>query len=303
MNSAALSFAGLTKRFGTVLAVDRVSLTIPSGIVYGFLGPNGAGKTTLLRMLSGMLVPDEGSGLVLGRDVSTEQDQIRHNLGYMSQKVSLYDEITAADNLHFFGSIYGLENGAISERRDELTGRLSLEGLWDRKVSELSKGARQRVAFACAVAHRPALLMLDEPSAGMDPVSRADFWDILYEEAASGTTLIVTTHFMEEAEHCDRLCLMNEGRVIAEGRPSDLRESFAGRIWEIDVERAPEALSALEPYFTIGLHGDRLRAVVAPGQSGKEIAGVLIAAGVTEIDLRPAPATLEEVFVGHLENR
>nr|PZN67514.1 MAG: ABC transporter ATP-binding protein [Bacillota bacterium] len=224
----AIETQGLTRRFGHFTAVDAVSLTVPSGTVMGLLGPNGAGKTTLIRMLLGVLAPTAGTGRVLGYDLRTGADQIRRQVGYMSQRFSLYPDLTVAENLAFFGRVYGLGGEALARRQEEL---LIWAGLADQRktlAGDLGGGLRQRLAFACAILHRPPLLLLDEPTSGVDPMSRRKFWDLIYSLADGGTTVLVTTHYMDEAAHCDRLAMMNAGRLVAVGTPRELRERYAG---------------------------------------------------------------------------
>lgn len=216
----------LTKRFGKFLAVDRVTVSVPRGVVLGLLGPNGAGKTTFMRMLLGILTPDEGHGKVLGLDIATETNRIRRQTGYVSQRFSLYNDLTAEENLNFSGGIYGLGREELAVRREEL---LRWSGLAERRhhlAAHLSGGWRQRLAFACAMVHRPPLMMLDEPTSGVDPISRREFWKLLYDLAEQGNTILVTTHYMDEAEHCDLLGLMLGGSLIAFDRPSALKRDL-----------------------------------------------------------------------------
>jgi len=223
----AIETQGLTRRFGRFTAVDSVSLTVPEGTVMGLLGPNGAGKTTLIRMLLGSLTPTAGTGRVLGHDLRTGAEQIRQKVGYMSQRFSLYRDLTVAENLAFFGRVYGLRGDALAQRQEEL---LTWAGLADQRrtvAGDLGGGMRQRLAFACAILHRPRLLLLDEATSGVDPASRRRFWDLIYDLADGGTTVLVTTHYMDEAAHCDRLAMMNAGRLVAVGTPQELRESYA----------------------------------------------------------------------------
>lgn len=216
---------GLTKQFGAFKAVDSITLTVPRGVVFGMVGPNGAGKTTLIRLLIGILAPDAGQAQVLGLDVVRQSEQIRRQIGYVSQRFSLYNDLTARENLDFAAGVYGLGSGELKARREEL---LHWSGVWDRRdelAANLSGGWRQRLAFACAMVHRPPLLLLDEPTSGVDPVSRRQFWKLLYTLAEGGTTILVTTHYMDEAEHCDLLGLMLGGRLVALDGPSALKAS------------------------------------------------------------------------------
>lgn len=222
----AIETRGLTRRFGTFVAVDHVDLQVEKGSVMGLLGPNGAGKTTLIRLLLGLLAPTEGEGRVLDLDLRGEAEAIRRRVGYMSQRFSLYDDLTVAENLTFYGKVYGLGRSELKDRQEEL---LAWAGLSDQRRAisgDLSAGLRQRLAFACAILHRPPLLMLDEPTSGVDAVSRRRFWDLIYGLADGGTTVLVSTHYMEEAEQCDLLGMMLAGRLVAEGSPAELRAKY-----------------------------------------------------------------------------
>lgn len=223
----AIETRDLTRRFGDFVAVDSVSLAVPEGGVMGLLGSNGAGKTTFIRMLLGVLAPTGGSGQVLGHDLITDAEAIRQNVGYMSQRFSLYHDLTVEENLVFYGKVYGLKGSDLNARKDDL---LAWAGLGDQRSlvsAQLGGGLRQRLAFACAILHRPRLLLLDEATSGVDPVSRRKFWDLIYSLTDQGTTVLVTTHYMDEAEHCDRLAMMNAGRLVATGTPADLRAQYA----------------------------------------------------------------------------
>lgn len=217
----------LTRRFGEFTAVNQVSLNVLQGGVMGLLGSNGAGKTTLIRMLLGLLAPTGGTGQVLGHDLTRDPEAIRQKTGYMSQRFSLYNDLTVEENLTFYGRVYGLKGADLKDRREEL---IAWSGLGDQRralTGSMGGGLRQRLSFACAILHRPSLLMLDEATSGVDPVSRRKFWDLIYGLTDNGTTVLVTTHYMEEAEHCDRLAMMRAGQVVAEGTPGDLRREYA----------------------------------------------------------------------------
>lgn len=213
----------LTRAFGSFVAVDRISVTVREGEIYGFLGANGAGKTTAIRMLCGLLLPTSGSGRVAGFDIIRETALIRTRIGYMSQRFGLYPDLSVRENLLFFGSLYNLDEPAIQDRSRELSVPLDLADLIDRKTGSLPWGWQQRVALACAILHRPRILFLDEPTGSVDPLSRRDFWDLLKGLAREGTTLFVTTHHMDEAEYCDRVSIMIDGRVAAVDTPANLK--------------------------------------------------------------------------------
>jgi ABC-2 type transport system ATP-binding protein len=213
----------LTKRFGDFLAVDDVSLTVSKGEIFGFLGANGAGKTTTIRMLCGLLLPSSGKGTVGGFDIYRESEKIKRTIGYMSQKFSLYRDLTGRENLQFYGSVYGLRSAGLGERIDEVAAMLELAPFIDRLAGSVPVGWRQRLALAAALLHRPQMLFLDEPTAGVDLVFRRRFWDILYDLADRGTTLFVTTHYMDEAEFCRRVSIMDRGRIVEIGSPLELK--------------------------------------------------------------------------------
>jgi ABC-2 type transport system ATP-binding protein len=225
--SFAIETQDLTRRFGDFTAVDAVSMQIATGSVMGLLGPNGAGKTTLIRMLLGLLAPSAGEGRVLGYDLRHNTEAIRQHTGYMSQRFSLYNDLTVAENLDFYGRVYGLKSGALSERKRELLQWSELNGQQHALGGALGGGQRQRLAFACAVLHRPPLLLLDEPTSGTDPASRRKFWDLIYGLSDQGTTVLVTTHYMDEAERCDQLGMILSGRLVAVGTPATLKSTYA----------------------------------------------------------------------------
>jgi len=218
----------LSKNFGSLQAVDNVSLQIPEGSIFGLLGPNGSGKSTTIRMLCGLMRPSGGGATVLGYDIVTGAEKIKQNIGYMNQKFSLYEDLTIKENMLFFGQIYGLSRSYAKERLSELKQEMQLDIRENQIVGTLSGGWKQRVALACAFLHEPRLLILDEPTAGVDPVSRRLFWQILSDLSRKGITVLVTTHYMDEAERCDTTALMFKGQLSAFGKPSDLIEQFAG---------------------------------------------------------------------------
>ncbi len=211
----------LTRRFGEFTAVDHVTLTVESGEVFGFLGPNGSGKTTTIRMLCGLLAPSSGSGRVLGYDIGRESEAIKARIGYMSQRFSLYSDLTVLENLRFYADVYGLSRGERAGRITELLALAGLEGREQTMTSALSGGWKQRLALACAIVHRPQVLFLDEPTGGVDPEARRLFWDLIYDLAHGGVTIFVTTHYMDEAEHCNRIGMMHGGKLIALDTPPD----------------------------------------------------------------------------------
>jgi drug efflux transport system ATP-binding protein len=229
----------VTRKFGDFVALDNVSLQVRKGQVYGLLGPNGSGKSTLIRILCGLLAPSSGSASVLGMDVVKQGEQIRRNIGYMSQRFSLYEDLTPRENIRLYGGIYGLTLAQIRDRTDVMLKRLGLTQVADQAVRSLPLGWRQKLAFSVALVHRPRIVFLDEPTSGVDPITRRQFWELIYEAASNGTTVLVTTHYMDEAEYCDRISIMVAGRIAAIGAPAVLkREHGAASIDELFVRLA-----------------------------------------------------------------
>ncbi len=224
--SDAVTINNLTKKFGSFTAVDCINLNVKSGEIFGFLGANGAGKTTAIRMLCGLLIPTSGEGTVAGFDINKNSEDIKSHIGYMSQKFSLYGDLSGYENLRFYGSIYGLSAAGLKNRIDEISGQLELTRFINRPAGALPTGWRQRLALAASLLHRPKILFLDEPTGGVDPVFRRRFWDILYHLADSGVTLFVTTHYMDEAEFCGRISIMHHGKIIEIGQPQQLIDKY-----------------------------------------------------------------------------
>src|ERR1700685_2250717 len=222
----AVVLENLVKRFGDFVAVDRVSLEIPKGQIFGFLGPNGAGKSTTIRILCGLLGPSSGSATVAGFDVATQAEDIRRNIGYMSQRFSLYDDLTVEENIEFFGGVYGVKPDVLKTRRDYVLKMAVLEDKRKSMTRLLSGGWKQRLALGCAILHEPPILFLDEPTSGVDPIARRNFWELIYQLSAAGHTVFVTTHYMDEAEYCHRIALMYGGKIIALGSPQELKLSL-----------------------------------------------------------------------------
>lgn len=220
---------GLTKKFGDFTAVDAISFDVKPGEIFGFLGANGAGKTTAMRMLTGLLAPSGGTATVAGFDIYKESEQIKRKIGYMSQRFSLYEDLTVRENIRFFGGIYGLSRSERKEKSESLIERLELTEVKDSLVKSLPLGWKQKLSFSIAILHDPAIVFLDEPTGGVDPVTRRQFWDLIYEAAERGVTVFVTTHYMDEAEYCERISIMVEGRMDALGTPSELKEQFEAK--------------------------------------------------------------------------
>ncbi|HEX5829363.1 MAG TPA: ABC transporter ATP-binding protein [Gemmatimonadaceae bacterium] len=240
--SVAIEVRGLTRRFGSFTAVNGISFDVLEGEVFGFLGANGAGKTTAIKMLIGLLAPTEGQARVAGFDVLTQADDVRRRIGYMSQRFSLYDDLTVRENITLYGGIYGLSDAEIRGRGDALIGALGLGDAADDRVAALPLGWKQKLAFSVALLHEPAVVFLDEPTGGVDPITRRQFWEMIYAAAARGTTVFVTTHYMDEAEYCDRVSIMVDGRIGALGTPEELkRDSGVATLDELFVRLARPA--------------------------------------------------------------
>ena len=242
----ALELNNLTRRFGDFVAVNNVSLQIKQGAIYGFLGPNGSGKSTTIRMLCGLLEPTSGSGKVLGLDIAKDSEALKQKIGYMSQKFSLYDDLSVIENLRFYAGLYSLSSEQMKKRIGEMLALSGLEKRQQELVATLSGGWKQRLALACSILHNPPVLFLDEPTGGVDPVSRRMFWDIIYDLSLQGTTVMVTTHFMDEAEHCDEIGFIFEGNLIASDTPDNLKKIIPGTLVEIPTPSPMELLETLE---------------------------------------------------------
>lgn len=226
MTAATIHTEQLTRKFGDFTAVDRLSFSVEKGEIFGFLGANGAGKTTAIRMLTGLLAPTSGSATVAGFDVFTGTEKIKRHIGYMSQRFSLYEDLTPRENIRFWGGIYGLEKRVVKEKGELLLASLDLLASANTRLSSLPLGWKQKLAFSVALMHDPSVIFLDEPTGGVDPVTRRRFWEMIYETADKGVTVFVTTHYMDEAEYCDRVSIMVDGRMAAIGTPENLKKSF-----------------------------------------------------------------------------
>jgi ABC-2 type transport system ATP-binding protein len=256
VNEYAVEVAGLTKRFGDFVAVNDVTFDIQRGEIFGFLGPNGAGKTTTIRMLLGLLRPTSGRAAVLGYDIMRQAEEIRQRIGYMSQRFSLYQDLTVGENLDFYGRTYGVRGEKLRQRRRFAIEMAGLEGRERELTRNLSGGWKQRLALGAAILHEPAMLFLDEPTAGVDPISRRDFWNLLYDLADEGTTILVTTHYMDEAEHCQSLAFIHDGQIIARGAPEEIKiDKMQGQVLEIDCDQPDTAISVLRQFTSPHLGG------------------------------------------------
>ena len=301
MNTAVV-LKNVVKRFGEFTAVDNISLEVAAGEIFGFLGPNGAGKSTTIRMLCGLLRPTSGEGRVQGLDIVTQSEQIKAILGYMSQRFSLYDDLRVEENMSFFGGIYGLDSSLSRKRIEEV---LRLTGLIDRRDSmtgDLPGGLKQRLALGCALLHEPPIIFLDEPTSGVDPGTRRNFWDLIYTLADRGVTVFVTTHYMEEAEYCNRIALIDRGRLIALGSPEELkRKHLAGEIYEIEMEDAlqgSEVLDGMEEILDAAVFGRSLHVRIKEMGAPETFLSVsLKEAGITPGTIQRIEPSLEDVFV------
>lgn len=266
----AVELENLTRCFGDFRAVNNVSLTIRQGSIYGFLGPNGSGKSTTIRMLCGLLTPTSGTGRVLGLDIAQDSEAIKHKIGYMSQKFSLYDDLSVIENLKFYAGLYSLPPNIEKEQIGKMLALAGLEKRQNELVLNLSGGWKQRLALGCSILHNPPILFLDEPTGGVDPKSRRMFWDIIYELALGGTTIMVTTHFMDEAEHCDEIGFIFEGNLIASDTPTELKKRIPGLLLEIPSATPLELLETIESnnlsYLDIYPSGANLHVLVTPDQ-------------------------------------
>ena len=296
---------GLTKRFGAFTAVDHVSFSVSKGSIFGFLGPNGSGKSTVIRMLCGILEPTEGTARIGGHDVTRDPEPIKDMIGYMSQKFSLYDELTVDENLIFSGKLYGLSGRALAQRRDELIGITHLEPYMNRRAALLSGGWRQRLAMACSLMHRPTVLFLDEPTAGIDPVARRELWDLLFGFAGEGMTLFVTTHYMDEAERCDHVGYIYMSKLIVCGEPDDLKKlpevSPPGtRRLDVTCDHVTSALKAaheVDGVRSATVFGQSMHLLVEDRVRPEQIETALRKAGIGQIDIHEIGPSLEDVFV------
>src|SRR5256714_5156679 len=295
----------LTKKFGHFTAVDHVTFSVAKGSIFGFLGPNGSGKSTVIRMLCGLLEPTDGRATIAGFDVARQAEEIKNLIGYMSQKFSLYDELTVYENLMFYGRLYGLRSEALAKRRDELVALTHIEPYMQRRAALLSGGWRQRLAMACALMHHPTVLFLDEPTAGIDPVARRELWDLLFEFSSTGMTLFVTTHYMDEAERCSHVGYIHMSKLIVCGEPDDLKQmpvvNPAGtKRLDVTCDHVTVGLQAVRRLAGVRsatVFGQSMHLLVETALSEQAIRAQLATVGIAQADIRPIAPSLEDVFV------
>jgi ABC-2 type transport system ATP-binding protein len=297
----AIVVKNLSRHFGAFKAVDNISFEVDRGEIFGFLGPNGAGKSTTIRMLNGLLLPSSGEGRVGGYDIITENAKIKDHIGYMSQKFSLYEDLTAEENLNFFGGVYGLPPAKLRDRITEVLRLVDLEERRRDLTRTLPLGLKQRLALASAIIHQPSILFLDEATSGVDPVSRRNFWDLIYAMAQEGQTILVTTHYMEEAEFCDRLVLIYQGHIIAQGTPSELKGEVKETILEVFPDNLDGALALINQLpqvseaavFGSGLHISTLQ----PDETEPAIKDTLAAHHIALGSMERVTPSLEDAFI------
>ncbi|MFA7060265.1 MAG: ABC transporter ATP-binding protein [Pedobacter sp.] len=292
----------LVKRFGDFIAVDNISLEAHGGEIFGFLGPNGAGKSTTIRMLCGLLRPTSGQALVYGLDVATQSEQVRQHIGYMSQKFSLYNDLTVIENLDFFAGMYSVNRSDLKGRIDWAIDMAGLSGRESSLAGTLAAGWKQRLALGCAVLHRPPIVFLDEPTSGVDPISRRQFWEMIHKMAAEGVTVFVTTHYMDEAEYCNCLVLIDRGKIVASGSPLELKQKYMnGELLLVECDQVGKALELLQTAPGVddaAIFGNALHLVVA--KASEAITGVksyLSEQGIKTTRIEPIRPSLEDVFV------
>lgn len=292
----------LTKKFGKFISVNEISFNVKEGEIFGFLGANGAGKSTTIRMLCGILAPTSGDATVAGFSVSKNPEEVKRRIGYMSQRFSLYNDLTIEENINFFGGVYGLSGKELSERKDWVLKIADLRGKEKILTGSLPGGIKQRLALGTAVIHRPPIVFLDEPTSGVDPISRKRFWELINELSADGTTLFVTTHYLEEAEYCNNIVLLDEGKIIAEGNSKELKSKYLKEIiWEISCENAVATIQLLEKQEfakEATLFGNNIHLIAdSTIESEKQLADLLQSRGISVTQVDKIVPSLEDVFV------
>ena len=297
----AIQAAGLGKRFGRIQAVDGLNLAVEAGEVFALVGPDGAGKTTTIRMLCGILDPDQGQARVLGRDSVRQAEEIKEHIGYMPQRFGLYDDLSVDENIDFYADLYRVSQAERARRAPELLSFSNLTPFRDRLAGALSGGMRQKLGLACALVHTPELLILDEPTCGVDPVSRREFWQILYRLLGQGMTIFVSTAYLDEAERAHRVALMHKGRILMVDEPRRLRQNYEGQLLEVEVadqQAGRKALAEVSQALQVVARGDRLMITVSDRERDwPPLEAALRAAGLDDLRMRPAQPSLEDVFV------
>jgi ABC-2 type transport system ATP-binding protein len=306
-HNSAVEVRDLVKRFGSFTAVSRISFHVAPGRVFGFLGPNGAGKSTTIKILCGILSPTSGTGTVGGFDILTQQSKIKQNIGYMSQKFSLYDDLTVEENINFYAGIYGLSREKKNARKEWIIQMAGLERLRSSLTRTLSVGWKQRLALGCAIIHEPPIIFLDEPTSGVDPISRNNFWDLIRTMAERGITIFVTTHYMDEAEHCDGMALIYQGAIIATGSPGELKKDYMkGDVLKISLPNSQQwldKLTALPVISESALFGSDIHAVVSDASTTLPLIKQFFdQQTVTDYTIQQIEPSLEDVFISLIEN-
>lgn len=300
-----ISVKDLTRRFGDFTAVDHITFDIEPGQVVGYLGPNGSGKTTTIRMLLGLISPSEGSARVIGFDAASQSEEVRARTGYMSQKFALYNELTARENLKFYAGVYGVKDEC---RVDELLDQLALSSVSGQQVRTLSAGWRQRLALATAIVHQPQLLLLDEPTSGVDPTARRAFWELIYDLVTEGITILVTTHYMDESEYCGRVGILNNGKLLALDTPANLKASLPGNMWDVfpgggEIDRTDlllpvlDVLASTPGVLRTSLAGDHLRILANVDVRQRDIVSSLGRGGISQVVVKPTNPVMEDTFM------
>ncbi|MDD3275021.1 MAG: ABC transporter ATP-binding protein [Candidatus Omnitrophica bacterium] len=302
----AVSVSGLEKKFGSFTAVNKINFEVKRGEIFGFLGPNGAGKSTTIRMLCGIIEPTSGSGLVGGFDIIRQQHKIKENIGYMSQKFSLYNDLTVEENINFYSGIYRIPKAEKEARFKAVVETAGLEGMEKTLTSVLAGGWKQRLALGCALIHRPRIIFLDEPTSGVDPITRANFWGIIKELAAKGVTVFVTTHYMDEAENCNRMVLIYHGTIIASGTPQEMKTNgMKNDVYEISVSSAYqflEGVAKVEGVKEAALFGSNIHAVITRQEAVPALKKFFTDSGAGEFSINKILPSLEDVFVSSIED-
>jgi len=304
--SNAIETFDLSRHFGSFIAVDKINFYVPKGEIFGLLGPNGAGKTTTIRMLCGIIRPSAGNASVLGFDIRKDAEEIKKNIGYMSQKFSLYDDLTAIENLNFYASIYGVARSDRKRRIQDLIDQSGLRGVEKELTGSLSGAWRQRLALACAIAHKPPMLFLDEATAGVDPLSRREFWDLIYEMASEDISILATTHYMDEAEYCNTIGMMYQAQMIALASPDRLKDEMPGVLVQVTCDQplqAEEISDQIPGVMDSAIHGVHLHVTLKDEKQVNNLTSALQTAGIQVTEIETILPSLEDVFINMVESR